>query len=483
MFEKLLSNLPYNPGLTQQFSFYAKRLRHEESIRRLGLMFIVLAFFVQFFAVLNPPQATVADSTNDLINGGFSNKSQAVADCQSNLKQYGTILSNYGISCDAVAAGTTVTGRSIDYGNQLFSMGWNPLGATNPTTHKATEETPANLLGLSRPVYWRLLSNWDTGPYSTYQMLQVTSSTGQTYFIMYACGNLVHVGVPPSIPPCAYNGALLSNSSQCVKPQQPTGSIPAPNCNVPGKTTLPVNSPQCFQPCQYNSSIASSSAQCFQPCQYNSAIPAESSQCKPCQSASGSSDTLACVAVSKTAADPTQGWSIANGKTAQPGDTIVYTLYAKNNGLGTVPNFLMQENLSDVLDYATVQNLDGGSLNNSTGEVVWPTADIQAGATLSHTITVQVMNPIPSTPPSISDPGHYDSVMTNVYGNSININVPQPLVKTIATTSASLPNTGPGSSLIIAGAIAVLAGYFFFRTRLLADESVIAVQETTSGGF
>jgi len=35
------------------------------------MIFIVLTFLVQFFAVLSPPVSTVAASNNDLINGGY----------------------------------------------------------------------------------------------------------------------------------------------------------------------------------------------------------------------------------------------------------------------------------------------------------------------------------------------------------------------------------------------------------------------------
>lgn len=58
MFEKLLSALPsyYDSGVARQVSFYARRMREESTIRRTGLIFIVLAFLIQFFAVLNPPQ-------------------------------------------------------------------------------------------------------------------------------------------------------------------------------------------------------------------------------------------------------------------------------------------------------------------------------------------------------------------------------------------------------------------------------------------
>jgi uncharacterized repeat protein (TIGR01451 family) len=500
MLEKLLALLPYNPGLGQQLAFYGRRMRDEAAIRRTGLIFLLLAFGVQFFAVLSPPVATVADSSNDLITGGFSAPSQAVAACRSNAKYYGSILANYGISCDDVAAGTTLTIKSTDSSKQLYSMGWNPVGKVNANSGKQTNETPVNLAGLSRPVYWRYLWSWDTGSYSSYKVLRIVSSvTHHVYYLMYACGNLVSVGVPPQVPPCQYNGSLLSTDSQCIKPCPYNSHLPANSsqcvapCPVPGKSNLPQTSSQCFAPCPYNKAIAANNAKCFKPCPYNSAIPVtsaqcfkpcpynqsvatDSSQCKPCESASGSSDLLACVAVSKTASDPTQGWGDADGQTAHPGDTIIYTLHARNNGHTTISGFLMQENLSDVLDYADIVSLDGGNLDNATGEVGWPAADIKAGATLSHQITVHVKDPVPQTPASTSDPGHFDLTMTNVYGNAINIKLPGTPVKVIEAGSTTLVNTGPGTSLFAAAVVVVLAGYFYGRARLLSKESQLALQ-------
>lgn len=468
MLEKLLSLLPYNPGLAHQVAFYAQRMRDEASIRRTGLIFLLLAFMVQFFAFISPPAATVADSSNDLIDGGFTTKAQVVDACNSNTKYYATILTNYGISCSDVAAGTLTNIKSTDYNHQLWSVGWNPVGQTNPDSHKQTGETPANLVGLKRPVYWRYLWSWDTIPYSSYKVLRVVSSvTHQVYFLMEACGNIVSVGLPTPIKPCPYNSNLLANSSQCINP-------------CPYDSSIPKDSPQCFKPCPYNKAIPSSSAQCFKPCQYDQSVPSDSPQCKPCKSSYGSSDTLACVAVSKTASDTTQGWPDANGKTAQPGDTIVYTLYAKNNGKATVKAFVMQENLSDVLDYADIVSLDKGVIDTATGEVSWPAANLQAGATLSHKITVRVKDPIPQTPASISNPGHFDLIMTNVYGNAINIGVPGSPVKIIEAGSTTLVNTGPGASLFAAAAVITLAGYFYGRARLLSKESMLVLQSNST---
>src|ERR1700721_2691740 len=104
MFEKLLSALPFNPGTVQQLSFYARRLKAERSIRRVGVVFLVLAFFVQFFAFFSPPQATLADSPNDLINGGLGSPSEAAANaytyCVNNTEEYQQLLAYYGITCN-----------------------------------------------------------------------------------------------------------------------------------------------------------------------------------------------------------------------------------------------------------------------------------------------------------------------------------------------------------------------------------------------
>jgi hypothetical protein len=92
MLEKLLSQLPYNPNAAQQLRFYAGRLRAEKSIRQIGFVFILLTFFVQFFAFISPPQPTMARSNNDIVDGGFSSKTEAVNFCKNYIGNFQTIL-------------------------------------------------------------------------------------------------------------------------------------------------------------------------------------------------------------------------------------------------------------------------------------------------------------------------------------------------------------------------------------------------------
>lgn len=185
---------------------------------------------------------------------------------------------------------------------------------------------------------------------------------------------------------------------------------------------------------------------------------------------------------SKTAANLTQNISNADGTTAQAGDTIVYTLYAQNTGKNVDQGFVFQENLSDVLDYADVTNFGGGTMN-SLDYVTWPAIDIQPGTTADVQITVKVKNPIPATPADPGDPMHYDMIMTNSYGNTINIKLPATPPQIIQNTASTLPNTGPGTGLFISAAIMVFAGYFFARSRLLATEAALVLHDSNQGGL
>lgn len=476
MFEKLLANLPYNPGLTKQISFYVGRLRHEQSIRRTGLVFIVLAFMVQFFAVISPPQSTTAYSSSDMINGGISSKADAVSACRNNIKNYGDVLWNFKISCDDVASTSVTSVRSTDNNSSLFSMSWLPYGQTNPHSGKPTDETPYNLAKISETIYARRLISADTIPFSTYQVLQGTSSSGRTFFIMFGCGNLMFYGVPNPVEICRNNGNIYYKGDDRCK-DVAFGEV------CPFDLSLPVNSPKC-KPCKFDSSISADSKKCPNPCPYNNNLPSDSPKCKPCKDAASSENALACIVEHKSASNTTQGLADANGTTAQPNDVIVYTLFAENKGKEAVKNFVMQENMSDVLDYATVVNLHGGTIGKSN-LVKWPSTTIKPGSTLTHKITVRVKNPLPTNTPAPGDPSHFDHIMTNVYGNSVNIKLPSPtpvVITPAVTASENLPNTGPGSGLVIAGAVVILAGYFFARTRLLVDESMLVIQEATSSG-
>lgn len=55
--------------------------------------------------------------------------------------------------------------------------------------------------------------------------------------------------------------------------------------------------------------------------------------------------------------------------------------------------------------------------------------------------------------------------MTNAFGNSTDININCPVVKTVETATTELPTTGPTENMIFAGVILAIATYFYARTK------------------
>lgn len=445
MFKKLISNLPFNPSLIGEVAFYAKRMHSEASVRRLGVVFVVLAMLVQVFAIISPPEATIAASSNDIIRGGFSSRSQAVNYCRANTSNFADILAHYEISCNALAAASTQTIRSTAHNKQLHSMGRNPQGPVISRTGKPTNEYAVNISG--KRYYMRNLWAWDTYASSSYKMLVVRNASGKTVMIMYNCGNIVTIGkyTPPKKP-------------QPPKPRPPVDACP----KVPG-----------FQYTQEECDVCPN-------------VPGEQSdknECYPCPEAVEDNAITACLELSKQAENITKNIRDANGTEASAGDVITYSLTTKNKGNQTVKDFIVEENMADVLEYGDIVNLHGGVMNDEN-IVSWPKEDIAAGAVLTKKITVKVKNPIPQTPVSSSDPGSNDLVMTNVYyGSSVNIKLPASPIKTVELTTQTLPETGPGTTVAIGFLVTTVSAYFLARSRLLAKElDIVRTDFSASGG-
>ncbi len=552
MLQKLISQLNANPSTINQIKFYSNRLKQETKIRRLSLIFFVLAFLIQFFVFISPPKPTIAASPNDLVNGGFSSASQAANFCSNNINNYGTILANYSIDCNQVLNAPTITLNSDSYNRQLFSIGRLPYDLKG--------ETPVEIAGIT--YYFRYLWAWDTNGSSNYQALKITNSTGKTYFLLYLCGNLVSIGLPqspsltitkttnPGFPIAGsdvtdgqvlsykilfsnnggsanhvvindplpnnttykwfgtggadnYPTNLKTNDAQwvynvlpagannyyvtlevTVNPGVPNGTSICNTASISSNQTSPLNSNQVCMTVVNKPPTPTTVKQPTPPtptCEYNASIAANSSNCKPCQASLNSQDYLACVDIYKTAANITTGVANANDTTAQAGNKIIYTLFAKNTGLATVKNYIFSDNLSNVLNYANLINPYGGTLNQSSDIISWSPINIPPQQTAFEKIEVQVKNPIPQTPTSTSDPEYNNLKMINVYGNTITINLPATIIKTLETTTTTtkLVNTGPGSTIFLIAVLMAVFGFLIARTRLLKKESDILINNLT----
>lgn len=208
MFNKLLSNLPFNPSLIDQVAFYSSRLKKEAVVRRVGFALIAMTMLLQVFAVVRPTEASNQCSSNDVIRCGFKTKEQAVERCNNNTQGFRTIIEYYGISCATVANASVQTIAATAQNDQLYSMGRNP--------YQKRGEYPTTIPGAGT-FYLRPLSSWGN---TQYKMLVMNTPDNQPFMVMYDCGNIVIRGgyTPPARPEPA-------SKLKLAKANQPTGIV------------------------------------------------------------------------------------------------------------------------------------------------------------------------------------------------------------------------------------------------------------------
>lgn len=179
----------------------------------------------------------------------------------------------------------------------------------------------------------------------------------------------------------------------------------------------------------------------------------------------------------KAVANLTTATMNANGTTASPGDRLQYTLSVKNTGNGS-GKYVVKDTISDVLEYATLIDNGGGSLqsisgaqtNTSPDTISWPSITIAPGQTAEESFIVQIKKQLPATPVNPSNPESYNCQITNSFGQTTTVMINCPLPKTIETVSASLPSTGPSENLLIGGIVLAAVSYFYARSRQLGRE-------------
>jgi hypothetical protein len=213
MFKKLLSNLPFNPSLLDEVSFYYGRLRKEAAIRRLGFALMAAAMVVQFIAALYPPQQSLAASPNDILNG-ITDKDSILKAWDANTHHARDVYSKFGITRQNIAdirgqnTNSTVNSTARDY----WSVGYLPLSNFGISSNKWGErDIDAN----GAKIYQRPLHAWDTNGSSSYPAFHGVNSHGVDFWILKTCGNPTFIGsyLPsPPKPNLTVHKTLLTNS-------------------------------------------------------------------------------------------------------------------------------------------------------------------------------------------------------------------------------------------------------------------------------
>lgn len=191
-------------------------------------------------------------------------------------------------------------------------------------------------------------------------------------------------------------------------------------------------------------------------------------------------DCVPAVAESKSSLNLTQDNKDATKTVAKANDRIQYTITIQNIGdVKTTASF--KEHLQDVLEYAKVIDNGGGTYDHEADTLTWQATELQPGESKSRMFVVQLASAIPAGARGVSDPSSYDCIMTNSFGNTVDVNVACPAEKQVEQTVSQLPTTGPGENMLFAGILLTIVTFFYARSRQLGREVRYIRRDLNSG--
>lgn len=541
MFKKIVSQLSFSPALVGQLGFYARRLRKEQATRRLGLIFVALALVVQSLVVFQAPEPANASSNNDMVVGGLGYGSDLslnnfLKPYDRNERHLKDIMTMAGITRAEIAAmkfSTVEAGSSISYGFE------------NRAGSKAVTIVDRNHSPVTT-IYGRKMTVWGYKPTDRIYAFVGHSKKAGWFAIIRACGNLVTRKFIETPPPPARPPTPPPAQPPTPPPAQPPTPPPAPANIVANKTGLNVtrgsvdaskvvarendtltytvkvsntggtaeqvtmqdnlsevlnfskltdagggslnqNSKVLTWPTvnlkpgtsvtkvysvKMNSSLINTTTECKMTNRFIDKVLTVPVGCKT---------PPADVVVSKSAVNITQGNIDATKTTAHASDRITFTLTAENKG-GTAKDFIFDDTLSDVLEYAKLLDTGGGTFNEQTKKLNWPSVSLAPGQKEVRTFSVQLLETIPATPQGISDNTSYDCRIDNTFYEAyVSIPVLCPTPKIIEQVTPELPQTGPRENVIFAVIVFAVVVYFYLRSRQLTTE-VRLIRRDVNGG-
>lgn len=221
-------------------------------------------------------------------------------------------------------------------------------------------------------------------------------------------------------------------------------------------------------------------------CLYNPKISPKDASCEPCPGDESKwikdEDCTSHIILGKKVTNLTQGIEDANYTTVMSGDRIEYTIYAENTGLAPA-TVSLSEQLFDVVEYATISDLGGASYNSESKVLSWGEIALKPNEKQARKFVVQIQKTIPTTPQGISEPGSYDCVITNTYGNSTSLRVDCPTAKLVEQTIKELPKTGATTNILFSFSLVVATTYFYARSRQLSREIKLIRRDFNSGNL
>jgi hypothetical protein len=139
-------------------------------------------------------------------------------------------------------------------------------------------------------------------------------------------------------------------------------------------------------------------------------------------------------------------------------DVIVYTLTVANAGDKVYPGYVVEVNIGDITQSATLIDAQGANYNSINNSLVWTPLDVPASGSFDKKFTVRVKD---------AQDANADYSMSVSYSNELAIGIDRPAAEPAPAPTPnppySAPPTGPSSFIILMLAAGFTLGFLLFR--------------------
>jgi hypothetical protein len=147
---------------------------------------------------------------------------------------------------------------------------------------------------------------------------------------------------------------------------------------------------------------------------------------------------------------------------ANPNDVLVYTLTVRNTSDDVVSGYVVETNIEDISELATLTDAQGANYNENTKSLLWTPLDIPANGEIQKTFSVKVKDSLPTDS---------DLIMTTTYNNEVIVSVAKSQVAgsnnpgPVPTPKApyKAPTSGPSTWFAVLLALTFTMGIIMYR--------------------
>lgn len=219
MFRKLIANLSYSPSLIGALGIYASHLKHEERMRFMGLIFLMLAIIMQVIVTLSPPESANKASSHDLLYGGVTSKSDLLAKYDRNEQNLQDIYTTLGITRTDILATKSgmIDSNDFTYTAARTSL-FSPKDGERAVTYKKAGGGSGTLYAAPSQLY--TTGTLVTKHGTSYRALTGTSPSVGRFAILESSGNVVLSKLAHDSPdqPCPSDYSTHITSLSCQEP-------------------------------------------------------------------------------------------------------------------------------------------------------------------------------------------------------------------------------------------------------------------------